>query len=130
TTTDAPESNDYDSRSVARRETAQGGGEQDLIGELPDEDNQGGYEFSGGGRGHKWNRSFNREADDELTSGSGPYTRAGQPALASGQDEGTVYSVSTDQHDAGASGSKLRDTAKALKRYDEKRDGFPGEHAI
>lgn len=86
-----------------------------------------GYQFSGGGTGHKAVRSLARETDEVLESVNGPYTRAGQPATPPSDADDTVEREGTQTEPAL---TKIADAAKDIKELDEKRPNFPGEHLI
>lgn len=76
-TTSAP---DYRDHNSGRRAAGHGGGDMDRPDAFPDAHREAGYDYSGGGHGHEPGRSLAQEADEDLESRDGPYTRAGRPA--------------------------------------------------
>lgn len=129
---DASAASDYDLLNPGRSATGQGGEDPDTPEEFPDAHHAAGYQFSGGRLGHKSIRSLGQETDAALENLNGPYNRAGQPALPrrEGDDTNAAEFAERANSNVAAPMSKVTDTAKALKRYDETRANFPGEHLI
>ncbi|TFL11276.1 hypothetical protein CSC67_17185 [Pusillimonas caeni] len=69
----------YERTHTGLRAAGHGGGELDGGGIAPEERTEQGYAFGGGGQGHTPVRSQQYEAEEDLESRSGPFTRTGRP---------------------------------------------------
>ncbi|MDX3895730.1 hypothetical protein [Pusillimonas sp.] len=102
----------YEQTHTGLRAAGHGGGELDGGGTAPEERTEPGYAFSGGGRGHTPVRSQQHEADEDLESRSGPFTRAGLPVGPGGDVRKDAAETSNAEG--------LKDSAQASSPGDRK----------